>query len=597
MINLNQVKCEMNRDVPENYIKELAQSIGNEGLLCPLLIREIEQDANGYCYEVMDGRCRCNALMLLKRFELDESDYKIIDSSDPELISFVANMVRQNLSLIEEIYHMAELRERYSPAELASFLGRTEKYIRIRLQLRNLTKGFADALMDEKYPALKLGHYEVISRYPASVQAQLITSYRLHQPGSVDNFEKVLSTEYSHLLATAPFDKTDCEKCLERSLADPWLFEDLKNKAEDRCLNPKCYEQRRVAAVKNELTEIKKEKLQITPITTNYRDLPTGLGKVDCLERSEYDIVEKNISKEKANAYVIDGDGAGTYCRITVHNGAGKDALPKPKTMKQKREDLEKRRMKLALSKVSDYLKEKKNLPQRPSLDMLLKLSALNGLSQRHELGEIKNRKKISIDNVMSAVWSYLVGCFSYQTSQITERTLENIDDKYVLEVCDICGLDWKKFVQEATAEIPEPKGWSEEEGGKKAAGKPEIPEPVKFEIAKDMFVELNNIQFKKKHWECCYYVTVVERSENAAIAGKTAVEAMLNAAECALEFVQDCHPRDRLIEHSRLQEPLLEFIEKQKDAAGISPAAATPTAPEAKPEEKKTKKGKKASK
>ena len=302
MINLNNVKCVRNREFTDADVNELAQSIGNVGLLQPLVLREIETNADGCCYEVLAGRRRYEALMKLKRYEIDETDYKIIDSSDPELISFVENFERKNLTLTEEIAHLAALRETYAPSELAAFLGRTEKYIRIRLQLRNLTKNFTDALNEDKFPALKIGHYEIISKYPASVQEQIFNSWRISQPGSVSNFETNLTNDYSHLLANAPFDVKECEKCLERSGADPSLFEEMKDKKQDRCLNPKCYEQHRVAAIKKELTEIKKENLEIIPVTTTYHSIPSGLGKVNCLSRTQYDMVESDVPKEKANA-------------------------------------------------------------------------------------------------------------------------------------------------------------------------------------------------------------------------------------------------------------------------------------------------------
>jgi len=137
MLNLNEILCEDNREFSDAEIERLAVSIGNVGLLNPLTLESLPDPVGCAAYRVIAGRRRYRALMLLQRYELADDEYRIVDSGDSDLVSFVENVERKDLSLGEEVRQLTELRARYDVGELASLLGRSRAYVALRLNLGN----------------------------------------------------------------------------------------------------------------------------------------------------------------------------------------------------------------------------------------------------------------------------------------------------------------------------------------------------------------------------------------------------------------------------------------------------------------------------
>lgn len=487
MINLNNVLCEDNRLLTDADVDRLAAMIGNVGLLNPIILQKLDgcnpprgsfkkgsEPKQAFGWKVLAGRCRYRALMKLQRYELDDGDYRVIDTDDPELISMVENYGRKDLSTMEKARQLALLHERHKPAELASILGETEKHVRVLLSLRNLTGRLQEALEQDKYPKLRIGHYEVLAKYPEKVQLDLLKDkfFFEYHVGTVERLRNTLAARYARLLKTAPFDAAaDCAGCPNRSGAEPWLFEEFKDPDEDHCTDPDCFKARSKQAVREKLKAAKKENPKIVPVITGSGEPNIGLGKSlgPVLVRGEYDMVKNDVPPEEANAIVIDGAGAGTYCRITTKKGSAADGAPKPKSLKERRQELEKRRQKRAQEKLIEYLEKNVGGIPVPAPDTLWRLVGHRGVcsvSGTYDGRSLVNWKgkaeKVPVKKIQADLWKNLLG--SYRETlrvECAERRIADWRTTQAEAVCYITGLNWKDFLKQGAEEIPEPKSWT----------------------------------------------------------------------------------------------------------------------------------------
>ena len=118
----------------EEQIDSLAQSISENGILQPLLVRKV-----GYKYEIIAGERRYRAavragLTEVPVIEKDFSDNKALE------IALVENVVRQDLNDIEEAKGYNQLMEKffYTQEKISQIVGKSRSYIANSLRLLNL---------------------------------------------------------------------------------------------------------------------------------------------------------------------------------------------------------------------------------------------------------------------------------------------------------------------------------------------------------------------------------------------------------------------------------------------------------------------------
>jgi ParB family chromosome partitioning protein len=120
------------QSIDEERLEELAASISRHGLLEPVLFRQSEE---GQLYVVAGSR----RLAASKRAELKQIP-AIVADGDPVEIALVENLVRQDLTCIEESEAINRLKERhnYSLAELSAIIGKSLPTISEILSLTRL---------------------------------------------------------------------------------------------------------------------------------------------------------------------------------------------------------------------------------------------------------------------------------------------------------------------------------------------------------------------------------------------------------------------------------------------------------------------------
>lgn len=139
-------------DFDEEEIKGLAQSIENQGLLQPVVVRQ--KDSH---YEIISGERRFRAFCYLKREKLPcIVKTKVTDREMLEL-ALVENIQREELNEIEKAiaYQKLLLEFNYTHEELSKQVGKSRTVITNSLRLLNLPEEIQQMLRKEK---ITMGH-------------------------------------------------------------------------------------------------------------------------------------------------------------------------------------------------------------------------------------------------------------------------------------------------------------------------------------------------------------------------------------------------------------------------------------------------------
>ena len=139
------------KDFDENAIKSLAESIKEKGVLQPLIVRRKE---NGF--ELIAGERRLRAS---KMAGLAEVPVIIKDLSDSEVleIALIENLLRENLSAIEEASAYQQLMDNFSHTQerVAGIVGKSRSYVANTLRLLSLPEDVKKLVSEGK---LSAGH-------------------------------------------------------------------------------------------------------------------------------------------------------------------------------------------------------------------------------------------------------------------------------------------------------------------------------------------------------------------------------------------------------------------------------------------------------
>lgn len=294
----------------ETALKELATSIAEHGLLHPIVVREITDEdreawadaarlseeeaaaaAEGARFELIAGERRLRAFRLLKRTEIPARVLDVTAEAAAEL-RLVENIHREDLHPLEEADAFEQLRFRHewTVAELAERAGRSERYVRDRLLLRNLTKAPREAFLSGR---IQLGHAFLIARLDRATQQEALDRATKNWQGR--EMEETLTVRslrdaiarLMQRLKDAPFDPEDaelvpkagaCSECPLRTGAAPGLFPEVQD--DDTCTSPTCFRSKIEAAiaraVEEGLTPVAGHGMEEDPLAVEYDAVPYG---------------------------------------------------------------------------------------------------------------------------------------------------------------------------------------------------------------------------------------------------------------------------------------------------------------------------------
>jgi ParB family chromosome partitioning protein len=285
----------------ERNLEELAASFKTQGILSPLLVRELDQSK---C-EVVAGARRLRAAKLA---ELENLPVRVVKLTDAEAIEAqcVENLQREDIHPLEEALGFKSLLElgepAYTIATIASRAGKSEAYIYGRIRLADLIPPVAGAFLKDQ---ITIGHALLIAKVPASQQQEAFSASFRGLWTSEGNTQVLIPVrelaawiEQNILLqlASAPFDKQDetltpeagsCANCPKRTGFNKLLFADVRK---DSCTDPQCFRAKIDSHVSKTL-ESKPKLIQISAAWNSREGGPLG--------RNQY--VELEIKKAKTN--------------------------------------------------------------------------------------------------------------------------------------------------------------------------------------------------------------------------------------------------------------------------------------------------------
>ena len=137
------------KEFDEDAIKALASSIKEKGVLQPLIVRKTDKG-----YELIAGERRLRASKIAG---LTDVPVIIKDFSDGEVleIALVENLLRENLSAIEEAEAYQKLMDNFSHTQekVASIVGKSRSYIANTLRLLSLPEEIKNHIISGKLTA------------------------------------------------------------------------------------------------------------------------------------------------------------------------------------------------------------------------------------------------------------------------------------------------------------------------------------------------------------------------------------------------------------------------------------------------------------
>lgn len=126
---------------------ELAQSIKENGLIQPIVVRDIGNDT----YEIIAGERRYRATMMIGKLEIPSI---ISDASDlaSAHMALIENIQREDLSPVEEAYAYKEILklENMTQKELALRLGKSQSFIANKIRLLELPERVLSSVAQNK---------------------------------------------------------------------------------------------------------------------------------------------------------------------------------------------------------------------------------------------------------------------------------------------------------------------------------------------------------------------------------------------------------------------------------------------------------------
>lgn len=306
----------------EQFIKELSESIKENGLLQPILIRP-----SGKGYELVCGEQRYRASKLAG---LPDILANIKQMTDEQVLhaQIIENLQRKDISPMEEAAGFKNLIEKnkFDIKEIAKRVGKSDSYVAFRLKLNDLSDNYQKAMHKG---SLNIGDALWICRLSKEDQAELYKENN-HQHDTHIELSEWDKKPFSNDITKAPFDTKDaslfkeagaCVSCVFNSACNSSLFPELAN-GKATCQKSVCYKKKCQLAFDKELA-IAKEEPGMVFITAQYSfqddKLKKALEKEGIKVVTNYDYNTSQKNKPKAiKAFCVEGSGKGQYQYIIL---------------------------------------------------------------------------------------------------------------------------------------------------------------------------------------------------------------------------------------------------------------------------------------
>lgn len=346
----------------EENLQELATSLQSQGILAPLLVRELEESK----FEVIAGARRLRAARIAA---FESVPVRIVQLSDAAAIEAqcVENLQREDIHPLEEALGFRALLElkdaAYSPATIAARSGKSETYVMGRIKLTELIPPIAEAFLADR---IGIGHALLIAKLPAAQQHAAFTA-AFRSVWTSDGNQQILipvrelsawiESNVLLELAAAPFSKQDetlvpeagaCTSCPKRTGFNTLLFSDVRK---DSCTDPTCFQSKLDAHVRQTI-EAKPKLVQISSAWSSREGAPLGRNRYTELEikRGKPNGSAEKLSpaqkpcEKMSEAIVMDGGERGKIVKVCADPNCRVHHPDRPTPQKQERERAEERK-------------------------------------------------------------------------------------------------------------------------------------------------------------------------------------------------------------------------------------------------------------
>ena len=180
-------KYQPRREFTEEKIKELAESIKQNGLLQSITVRDM---GNGF-YELIAGERRLRAIKYLN-LATTKAIVKELTDDQMATLALIENIQREELTPIEEAYAYQKLLNinRITQEELAKSLGKTQATVANKIRLLKLSDKVIKAINSKK---ITERHGRAMVKLDAKAQEQILTQI-LSQNLNVSQTEEKIET-------------------------------------------------------------------------------------------------------------------------------------------------------------------------------------------------------------------------------------------------------------------------------------------------------------------------------------------------------------------------------------------------------------------
>jgi len=274
-------------EITPESVKDLAESIKEQGLINPITVWKGEDGNGWYC---IAGHRRIAALLSLGVDEAACTEFHGTEQ-DAKAVTITENLQREDVGVIEEANAVAALLDAGKSVEwIAARLGRGRNWVTRRLKIASLSDAWKKRAAKIDADAL-----ERISAYTPDVQekiAKKIGENFTHWSEMRWQFDQEMRN-----LDAAKFDTKPCKKCDKRTGCQGDLFGECDGKL-GSCLDCKCFEAKRNARIKAEIAEATKGADEIVRIAYAWQKPQETTEKRDKKHPCAYVFVDHNDGVE-----------------------------------------------------------------------------------------------------------------------------------------------------------------------------------------------------------------------------------------------------------------------------------------------------------
>ena len=211
-ISLNSIvpgKYQPRTEIPEETLEEIAQSIKVQGVIQPIVVREITTQDPSIKYEIVAGERRWRASQMVGLTEIPAVIKKDVTDQAAIAMALIENMQREELNPIQESKSIKRLIEEFelTHQEAADAIGRSRSAVTNLLRLLDLGDQARQALENGK---IEQGHAKVLLSLPTYLQDQVVKQI-IQKSLSVRKTEEYIKG----LLSTKPETKNERDPRIE----------------------------------------------------------------------------------------------------------------------------------------------------------------------------------------------------------------------------------------------------------------------------------------------------------------------------------------------------------------------------------------------